>query len=620
MKLIALILLQTLPLCLLINADTLTIPPRPTPSAQTVSTSNNVRAALDNYLRKAAGLGFSGAVLVAKDGEVLARKGYGWADVKRQTPVTADTVFDIGSITKVFTAVAIMQLEGRGKLSLTDSISKYFQNVPEDKSRITIHHLLTHTSGLEHDDFYEGATPEVRETLKDREKYIRRILSFPLASPPGEKRLYSNSGFSFLAAIVEKVSGQTYEEYLRENILKPAGMLNTGYVIPRWDKSRVAHGYNDGDTDYGFPWDTQWSGKIISWDLLGNGGLLSTVDDMYKFVMALQGEKLLSQKPKNKMFTVHFPREQGYGWFISKTEQGDHTFINHGGDAVPQGWNADLRWYKDNGLVVIVLTNRRIRAGSIRRPVMTSIVDITLFNKVPELPSFVKVNGAELRKYEGTYKLESGALFHVKANQAAVGDTKPNPILTISGERQQAIDLLFSANQLPALTKLSLELNDKTSAYVEALRKNDIAALKVILPADASPEEAAKHWNAFVKQNGELEKAEVLGTSPLNQQGVQTFIRLKFKKTDAVYKVTWRDQKLWEQAEDSLQPAITSFLRKSFVAFPLNLPFLPQSDKDFATYDLFKGRTINVSFLTDGRLVVHTKDGDVIAQRLRALD
>ena len=138
----------------------------------------------------------------------------------------------------------------------------------------------------------------------------------------------------------------------------------------------------------------------------------------------------------------------------------------------------------------------------------------------------------------------------------------------------------------------------------------------MILPENSSPEDAARRWNDFVKQNGELDRFEVLGTSPLNQSGVQTFVRLKFKKTDGVYKVTWRDQKLYEQEEDRLQPAITAFLRKSFVAFPLSVPFLPQSETDFATYDLFKGRTINVTFRQD-RIIVHTKNGDVVGQKAK---
>src|SRR5437762_1244478 len=133
------------------------------------------RANLADYFEKAAGLGFSGAVLVSSGDQVLLREGYGWADEKRRIPIAPETVFDIGSITKVFTAVAIMQLEARGKLSTSDSITKYFSNVPLDKTTITLHHLLTHTSGLEHDDFYSQASVPVRETLKDREKFIQRI-------------------------------------------------------------------------------------------------------------------------------------------------------------------------------------------------------------------------------------------------------------------------------------------------------------------------------------------------------------------------------------------------------------------------------------------------------------
>ncbi len=617
-RLLTTFLLFSLSVNLLVNANAQTLLTCGALFKQTASPPSDVRATLEDYFQKASGLGFSGAVLVAKDGNIVLRNGFGWADEKQRIPNTAETVFDIGSITKVFTAVAIMQLDEKGKLRTSDLISKYFSNVPKDKAGITIHHLLTHTSGLEHEDFYDQSSEEIRASLKDREKFIHRILSFPLAFQPGEKRRYSNSGFSFLAAIVEKLSGQAYEKYLRENILKPAGMSNTGYVIPRWKKKLVAHGYNDGPTDYGFPWTTQWSGKIIPWDLLGNGGLLSTVDDMYNFGVALSGEKLLSRRAKEKMFTVYYAdRDQAYGWFVSKTEQANHIFINHAGDAVPQGWNADFRWYKDDNLIAIVLTNKRIRAGSIRRYSMNHLVDIVLFGKSPLVPAFATVDAARLRTLEGTYKLDSGELFHVKADTAAVGEAKTQPILMISGEGQRAIDLLFSANQTPGLTKLSLELNDKTKDYIEALRKTDIAALKNILPENISAEDAVGRWNGFVKQNGEFEKVEVLGTSPLNQAGMQTFLRLNFEKTSGSYHVTWREAKLHDQEEDRLQPEITAFLRKSFVVFPLNLPFLPQSEANFATYDLFKGRTVNVSFSNDGKLVVHTKDGDVVAEKVK---
>jgi CubicO group peptidase (beta-lactamase class C family) len=574
-----------------------------------------VTTKLADYFQKVAGLGFSGAVLVTSGDKVLIRNGYGWADQTRQIPVTPETVFDIGSITKVFTAVAIMQLEERGKLSTADKITKYFSNVPADKSAITLHHLLTHTSGLAYDDFYSSATPEVREILKDREKFIQRILSFPLGFQPGASRAYSNSGFSLLAAIVEKLSGRPYEKYLRENILQPTGMSHTGYLLRTWNNRLVARGYNDGPTDFGYPWTGQWAGKIIPWDLLGNGGLLSTVDDMHKFVVALRDGKLLKENTRAKMLTVYAERDQAYGWFISKTEKDSHRFVNHGGDAVPEGWNADLRWFPENNLIAIVLTNIRIRAGSVRRYAMNDLVDIVLFDKSPQLPDFAQVQGSQLRQHEGTYRLPSGALFRVTSTTAAVGAGTTKPVLVISGRGQEAIDILFSGNETPGLTKLSLDLNEKTKAYIEALRNNDVEVLKKIPAEDSAAEQAVKDWSDFVRANGHLTRIEILGTSPLNQTGVQTFIRLEFGKTAGFYHLTWRDQKLHVQAEDTLQPKITNYLRKSFVIEPLNLPFLPQSNIDFATYDPFKARTIKISFV-NGTLVAHTKSGDIVAKKI----
>src|SRR5947208_12429299 len=148
---------------------TATVPP----IAQNRS-AGNIQTTLADYFQKVAGLGFSGAVLAVKDGQILLRDGYGWADEKRQIPNTPETIFDIGSITKVFTAVAIMQLEEKGKLESSDPISKYFPEVPSDKSAISLHHLLTHTSGLEHEDFYDQSPEQIRLILRDREKFIHR--------------------------------------------------------------------------------------------------------------------------------------------------------------------------------------------------------------------------------------------------------------------------------------------------------------------------------------------------------------------------------------------------------------------------------------------------------------
>ncbi len=586
-------------------------------STKTLSdaTPRNTRAELADYFQKAAGLGFSGAVLVAKDGKVLLRNGYGWADVKQRIPIKSDTIFDIGSGIKAFTATAIMQLEEQGKLNTSDLMSKYIKDVPADKKDITIHQLLTHTSGLNFDYFYDQATPAEREIMRVREKYVKGVLSYPLAFKPGEGRLYSNTGFSLLAVIIEIVSGEPYEQYAREHLFKPARMTETGYYIPR-DLRRVSRGYNDGDTDYGYPWETQWDGKRPLWDLMGNGGMLTTLDDVYKWMTAIKGERIVSQKTKDKMFQNYYPKtDQAYGWNAWQTE--GKSFISRYGDAVPQAWNVEFRWYKDDDLIAVVLSNRRNRAGSLRRYAMPQSVDIALFNKSSQLPSFVSLSKKNLRRCEGTYKLDSGALFRVKADTASIGNGKTKSVLIIGGTGQQAIDLLFSANQTPDITKLSLELNNKTERFIKALRDDNANALKEILPENSIAAEELKRWSDFRTQNGELEELEILGTSPLNQQGVQTFVRLKFKNSGGVYKVSWRNQKLHEQVEDRLQPAITAFLRKSFVELPLNVPFLPQSEIEFATYDLFKGRTVNVGFRADGDLIIHTKEGDVVAQKVK---
>ena len=576
---------------------------------QGVSTAQNkTRAELEDYFRKAAGLGFSGAVLVEKNGQMLLRQGYGWADVKRRIAIRPNTIFDFGSGTKAFTATAIMQLEERGKLNTADLMSRYIKNVPPDKADITIYHLLTHTSGLNFDYFYDQASSEQREIMADREKYLRSVLGYPLAFKPGEGRSYSNTGFTLLAVIIEIVSGQPYEQYIRENLFKPAGMTETGYYIPK-DLRRVARGYNDGDADFGYPWETQWTGKQTLWDLIGNGGMLTTLDDVYKWMTAMKLNKIVSKETREKMLRAHpMYRIQAYGWNVGTTE--GKQYFSREGDAVPQAWNVEFRYYPDDDLIAIVLANRRVRAGSIRRYAMSHMVNIALFDKPPELPGFIRLKKDRLSDLAGRYKLESGATFDVAVDERATGKSAPEPVLSISATGQQAIDLLYSGARLPDVEKLASELNEKTTAYLTALQKNDLAALRAILPTGSFAEEAVKRW----KESG-VNGFEILGTSPLNQQGVQTFVRLNFVGKPVVYKLTWRDKQLGQQTEDRLQPEVTSFLRRSFTDSPLTVAFLPQSNTAFSTYDLVRNRTVSVTF-GPGILTVHAHNGDVVARKV----
>ena len=244
-----------------------------TPAQEVVRDSLGAR--LDDYLTRAAALGFAGAVLVAEDGQVILRKGYGLADRQRGIPITPETVFDIGSITKQFTAAAILKLEEQGRLSVNDPIRYYLDGVPPDKAGITIHHLLTHTAGLR-DTFGDDYDVMSRDSL------VALVLASDLLWEPGLRYRYSNAGYSLLGAIVEKLSGRPYERFLHDELFEPAGLTQTGYRLPAWPEERIAHGYRLG-LDWGSPLDKLWAEDGPYWNLRANGGLLSTVGDLYRW-------------------------------------------------------------------------------------------------------------------------------------------------------------------------------------------------------------------------------------------------------------------------------------------------------------------------------------------------
>ena len=308
---------------------------------------------IDEFLQRASAFGFSGAVLIAKDNKILLYQGYGMADREKGTPITAETLFDIGSITKQFTASAIMKLKETGKLSVNDKITNYFDNVPDDKREITIHQLLTHTSGLKS---YSGEDYD----LVDNNKVIAEIMKTPLRFRPGAKYAYSNVGYTLLALIIEKVSGQQYEDFVYDKIFHPAGLEQTGYIRPSWKKEQIAHGYN-GLTDQGTPLDYAWYGDGPSWNLRGNGGLISTLGDLFRWHLALEKNSVLTKSSKEMMITQQISGEKsdtfyGYGWQISQTSRGTRE-VSHTGSN--DNFYANFARYIDERIVMIFVTNNK---------------------------------------------------------------------------------------------------------------------------------------------------------------------------------------------------------------------------------------------------------------------
>lgn len=311
---------------------------------------------IDRYLSQLEEQGFSGVALVAVDDRILLNKGYGLADDSLALPVTPATVFGAGSITKQFTGAAILKLEMQEKLRTGDPLSDYLPGIPPDKQSITLHHLLTHSAG------FPGAIGDDYESI-GREAYIERAMATPLQSEPGTAYAYSNVGYSLLAAVVEKVSGQSYETFLREHLFLPAGMDHTGYVLPDWQPEKIATGYR-GDRRWGKLNEKNWAKDGPYWHLRGNGGILSTPGDMYRWHRALLDDDILSVEAKAKYYARHIEEGEGagtyygYGWAIFPTPRGGDLITHNGGNGI---FFADILRYLEEDVFIFFATNRSHR-------------------------------------------------------------------------------------------------------------------------------------------------------------------------------------------------------------------------------------------------------------------
>lgn len=275
--------------------------------------------------------GSSGSLVAAVNGRVVECEGWGLADHENETAASCDTVYDTGSMTKQFTAAAVLKLRMQGKLEVTDRIGRHLDGVPADKRRITIRHLLTHTAGLVEGlgDDYDPLT---------REDLVSQAMVAKLQSRPGARYEYSNLGYSLLAAIIEEASGMGYEEYVAKALFRPAGMRETGYVLPDWDSSEVAVEYDGGGKSQGRPFDHPWAEDGPYWNLRGNGGMLSTARDMFRWHRALEGNRVLDAKTKAELFKPRVLEEPGgdsryaYGWVVLDSPKGRLLWHNGGND------------------------------------------------------------------------------------------------------------------------------------------------------------------------------------------------------------------------------------------------------------------------------------------------
>jgi D-alanyl-D-alanine carboxypeptidase len=289
---------------------------------------------------------FSGVVLVARHGEVLLQKAWGLANRETGTPVTLDTRFRLGSMNKMFTSVATLQLVEAGKLALDDPIGKYLPDYPNKDiaSKVTVRHLLTHTGGT--GDIFGPDFEKNRLTLREHSDYLKLYGSRGLTHEPGVEFQYSNYGFVLLGALIEKVTGMSYYDYVRSHIFQPAGITSTDSLPESDAVPNRSAGYMKGSGGWVPNTDT------LPWRGTSAGGGYSTAGDLLRFAQALESGKLIT-KASLAAATMPFKGHYGYGFGI--LGEGPLRGYGHGGGA--PGMNGELQIFPQLGYVVVCLSN-----------------------------------------------------------------------------------------------------------------------------------------------------------------------------------------------------------------------------------------------------------------------
>ena len=344
---------------------------------------------------------FMGAVLVCMNGEILLKKGYGFANLEWEIPNTPSTKFQIASVSKQFTAAAIFLLQDQGKLNVNDLVKQYLPDSPDAWNKITILHLLTHTAGIHtynDADVLNYFTP-TRKIECTPENILEMFLSKPLEFEPGERFAYSNSGFVVLGRIIEKISGQSYGKFLQENLFGPLGMENSGHLSYKEILKNRADGYD------------QCNGELQNSDLFdiaicyACGSLYSTVEDLLKWVQGLFAGKLLNESTLQQMIT---PFKDNYACGLEVTPEKGRKVIRHKGKT--PGFKSVLSYYPDDQLIVTVLSNNEYGSATFEIARMVASIarneEIILLRQRKEIP----LASETILDYVGEYRRDDGMI------------------------------------------------------------------------------------------------------------------------------------------------------------------------------------------------------------------
>jgi len=495
--------------------------------------------ALDGLLLKAFKPDQPGAaVIVVRKAEVLLRKGYGLADLEFRIPIEPDMVFRLGSVTKQFTATAILMLEEQGKLSVDDPITKFLPDYPTQGQEISVEHLLTHTSGIRS----YTSMPEW-QPLWRKDFSVGELVDFfknqPMDFAPGERWLYNNSGYILLGAIIEKACGQPYEQFIQNNIFDRLGMKHSSYdrterIIPRRVRGyqRSAQGYQNAP-------------YLSMTQPYAAGSLASSVDDLALWNGALWSNKLLRKETLAKAhrpYTLKDGRstKYGYGWTIASYEE--HRTIEHGGGI--HGFASYVLSTPDDEVFVAVLTNGAAGPGASPGRLAVQMAAIAIGKPVTE-PRAITLTAEQLERYAGVYSLNDKSEISIRREggqlyiQRSGGSLSPiQPLSEMEFFIPNSFDrVAFHAGAAGRIS--GLEMRPRASMAEAAVRTEKPLPVRVEVPVNAGilekyvgTYELAPNFHLIVT----LEDGKLM-TQATGQQKVQVFAEseTKFflKATDA---------------------------------------------------------------------------------------
>lgn len=529
---------------------------------------------IDNLLQWEEKFGFSGAVLIVKEGKIVFNKGYGYANQRMVIPNTSKTVFYIASVSKPVTALGIMKLVEQKKVGLKDALIKYFPDVPENKKDITVEMLLTHTSGF--DQTYSC------DNITNRSEAITTILTkTPFNAPAGKRYRYSGDNYTLLAIIIELASGEKFERFIAKNVLEPAGIRHNAFAGQLYEITDEAIASPVENARYKSLRNIQ-----ATWGRKGRSGMMLSVEDLYKLDKALVTNKIfpsaLTEKVLSPKVAVGPGADYGYGFALATTIRGTKIF-GHNGDDDGIGHNVEYMNFPDDKVKIFIASNSGLYSGTSWSAIISALIQRFLFGAEFSYQAnrlfhteFNDYSSKAVSPLEGVYK-DDNADYHVWINN------KGQLIVSPVGENAGAVF---------GFSKAYAEKNQLARLILEEAGQKKYAAMQNHSKDDAVFERSkatlASLLRSLEERNGPLEKTEILGTANTWSGNVQaeiaTWFRLKYKNTSRLYRMEW------DGADN-----IAGFAG-SRIPYPMMFTMNAIAKDEYIGFDVANGKTIAVNF------------------------